>query len=102
MNFMTINGTNSSEAHIGKTSFIPGVGIGLDIRYTRYDSTFEHKIFVPLNKIRLIIPHSADRSWTRILYGEGEYVVVPILYDDLIKYLNSLAYGEEEDSNGNS
>lgn len=98
MNFMTINGTSS----IGKTGFIPGVGISLDIRYTRNDSRIEHKMFVPLNKIRLIIPHSADRSWTRILYGEGEYVVVPVLYDDLIKYLNSLAYGEEEDDNGNS
>ena len=77
MNFMTINGTSSAEAHIGKTGFIPGVGIGLDIRYN--GGPFEHKIFVPLNKIRLIIPHSADRLWTRILYGEDEYVVVPIL-----------------------
>ena len=102
MNFMTINGTSSAEAHIGKTGFIPGVGISLDIRYTRYDSTFEHKMMVPLNKIRLIIPHSADRSWTRILYGEGEYVVVPILYDDLIKYLNSLAYGDEEEPHGDN
>ena len=93
---------NGNTCSIGQTGFIPGVGISLDIRFTRNDSRTEHKIFVPLNKIRLIIPHSADRSWTRILYGEGEYVVVPILYDDLVKYLNSLAYGAEEDNNGNS
>lgn len=91
---------SGNKYSIVKTGFIPGVGIGLDIRFTRNDSTFEHKMMVPLNKIRLIIPSSADRSSTRILYGEREYVIVPILYDDLINYLNSLAYGDEEDNNG--
>lgn len=78
---------------IDKTNYMPGLGECLDIRYTRAD--IEFKRFVPLNKIRLILPHYADKSWTRIYYGEDAFFTVPLEYDELLEGIKSVCKDED-------
>ena len=68
---------------IGKfTGFIPGMGNCLDIRFEYRDR--EEKTLIPLSKIRRIMPHTADRAWTRIFYGEEDFFTIPITYDKFV------------------
>ena len=79
---------------IGKfTGFIPGMGNCLDIRFEYRDR--EEKTFIPLSKIRRIMPHTADRAWTRIYYGDDDsFFTVPITYDKLVNAI--IEWGEAE------
>lgn len=98
---MEITDYLGASINLRKTGFMPGLGVCLDIRFTRSDSRTEHKRYIPLNKIRLITPHTTDRAWTRIFYGENDdsYFAIPITYDKLIEFLEIT---EEEESYGDN
>lgn len=93
----SFDGTHCEPITIEATNFIPGMGICLDIQFD-YNGMM-CKTFIPLNKIKRILPHKADRSWTRIYWTEDMsdgYFTIPLEYNDLVKYLKTLAFDEED------
>lgn len=73
------------------TGYIDGLGICMDIRFTRIGN--EYKTLIPIRVIKRIMPHN-EKGWTRIYWGQRESFCIPIEYDEVIELLKTRSLDE--------